>query len=106
MQKIESESFKPVAHVEADLQSLIPSFLNNRKRDILELRKAVETTDFNDLERIGHILKGVSASYGFDKLGEYGAILEAQAKAGALQKCDAVVNLMSTYMQDVVVVYV
>ena len=105
MQNIETETQKPIARVETDLESLIPSFLNNRKRDIADLRAAVKAKDFASLERIGHILKGVSASYGFDKLGEYGASLESNARTKSLAECSENVELMDTYMRDVVVVF-
>lgn len=106
MQNLEVEmNQKPIARVEVDLESLIPSFLNNRKKDIVDLKTYVATKDFKNLERIGHILKGVSASYGFDKLGEYGARLETSAQAYDSQDCGEIVELMAIYMRDVVVVF-
>ncbi len=105
MENTEIETNKPIAHVELDLKTLIPSFLNNRKKDLTDLNAAVASKDFKTLERIGHILKGVSASYGFDKLGEYGSSLEAHARTQALSECAADIALMATYMKDVVVVY-
>lgn len=105
MQEIETENQKPIARVETDLESLIPAFLNNRKKDIIDLRAAVKAQDFANLERIGHILKGVSASYGFDKLGEYGASLETNARTKSIDECAKNVELMDIYMKDVIVVF-
>ncbi len=106
MQNLEVQmNQNPIARVESDLESLIPSFLNNRKKDIVDLRAYVATSDFKNMERIGHILKGVSASYGFEKLGEYGARLETSAKAQLGSDCGEIVELIAIYMRDVVVVY-
>jgi PAS domain S-box-containing protein len=66
---------------------LIPGFLKNRRQDVSALLEALERRDFESVERLGHDMKGVGASYGFQAVTDIGAALE---QAGATADLDAV----------------
>ncbi len=75
-------SRKPVLiQTDADLIDLIPVFVGNRKKDLDRLADLVKNQDYVEIQRLGHTLKGVCASYGFISLGQLGKTLEDQAKA-------------------------
>lgn len=100
------ESSPPSAQVDKDLQSLIPAFLKNRQNEVELLKLAIEEQDFKSLERIGHILKGVAPSYGFEKLGEYGSLLEIKSKANAKEDCTSIVEKIARYVTNVTITFV
>lgn len=62
--------------MDADLVELQPWFLQNRMTEFSGVRQLIENDNFDSLRRIGHNLKGVSASYGFPTLGDLGHQLE------------------------------
>ena len=101
-----TESYQPRAQVDKDLQSLIPAFLKNRQKEVEELRLGLEQQDFQTLERIGHILKGVAPSYGFEKLGEYGSLLEVQSKAKAKAECTTIIENIAYYVKNVTLTFI
>lgn len=73
-----------------DLKEIAAPFLNNRRKELIELQKLLAASDFIAIQNIAHKLKGNAGSYGFDALGELGARLEKGAKAKdskAVQDC-------------------
>jgi HPt (histidine-containing phosphotransfer) domain-containing protein len=61
---------------------LMPAFLSRRVKDLARIDEELTRNGFRVIERIGHNLKGVGCSYGFDGITEIGAALES---AGRLQ---------------------
>ena len=59
-----------------DLYSLIPEYLDRRKEELVQLKKACQNQEWPYLLRIGHSLKGTSPGYGLVKLGSIGRLLE------------------------------
>ncbi|OGA17791.1 MAG: hypothetical protein A3I63_10010 [Betaproteobacteria bacterium RIFCSPLOWO2_02_FULL_66_14] len=72
---------EPAVVVTRELEPLIPNFLANRRRDLEALRAALAAADFPAVGEIGHRLKGVGASYGFDKISAIGRQIEIDARA-------------------------
>ena len=66
--------------IEKDLEELIPGFLENRRNDISNIKNALEKSDFDTIQRIGHDMKGLGGGYGFDAITDMGAELEMAAK--------------------------
>ncbi len=97
---------KYIAEVEADLASLIPGFLENRKKDLQDLEKALAIDDFQKLKQIGHILKGVAGSYGFDLIGQYGSEIEAAASSQDKSTIDQRIKMIAHFLDHVEIVYI
>jgi signal transduction histidine kinase/CheY-like chemotaxis protein len=55
---------------------LVPGFLANREKDVRAARAALKRRDYHALWVVGHTMKGLGASYGFDGITEIGASLE------------------------------
>lgn len=68
-----------VVYVDEMLKDLIPGFLENRRKELLELEGLVAQSNFDELSRFGHKLKGTALNYGFQRLGEIAASLEQAA---------------------------
>jgi HPt (histidine-containing phosphotransfer) domain-containing protein len=68
--------------VQKDLEDLIPVFMSNRRKEIETLRLALANADFEQLRQLGHRMRGVGNSYGFDLISEIGKQVEDGAAAG------------------------
>jgi hypothetical protein len=92
--------------VESELETLMPRFLANRRRDLETIAQSLATPDFERLRKTGHDMKGVGGGYGFERISDLGAAIEA---AAARQDSDELVSLMRQYhdfLSEVDVVYV
>ncbi len=68
--------FQHCALVERSIHDLVPAFLNNRKREVETLRRALVMSDFDLVRQVGHRMRGVGGSYGFDFVTLLGRRLE------------------------------
>lgn len=91
--------------VDSDIADLIPGFLENRRRDVTQLRTALQTADFKAVSFIGHTMKGAGAGYGFAVISEIGSFLESGGPAGEAAPLEAAVDRLSSYLDQVTVVY-
>lgn len=96
---------KIIVDIDADLEDLIPKFLENRRNDVQTLQALIENNDVNALAQLAHKIKGSSASYGFIQLSSLAHELEKAVKndVGSL---DAITNEMKIYLEQVEVHYV
>lgn len=92
--------------IDKDLEDIIPPFMENRKKDILELRKAIDDNDFATMKVIGHKLAGNAGSYGFDELGTFGATLEEASINKDHESCKKQTGLIEDYLANVNIVFV
>ena len=67
--------------VDKYLHDLIPNFMANRHREVDELRAALERKDYERLRQIGHRMKGLGRSFGFDYVSVIGIEIERAARA-------------------------
>ncbi len=91
--------------VDADLEDLIPGFLENRSADIDKLRQALAASDFAVIQSTGHNLKGVGGGYGFEHMSELGAGIENAAKQQDLETATTLTDQLADYLQRVEIVY-
>ena len=96
---------KIVVTVDADLEELIPGFLENRSKDIQILREALAAQEISKLQSIGHSLKGVGGGYGFDALSEIGAEIEIAAKEQNMDPIEELIDRMADYLGRIDVVF-
>ena len=94
-----------VIKVDADLEDLIPGFLENRQEDIKEIEQAVEQGNYEQIKLLGHSMKGSGGGYGFEEITRLGAIIEESA---ATEDSDMILECtksMRSYLSRVRVVY-
>ena len=91
--------------VDADLEELIPGFLENRSKDVGNLRSALAGDDFETLRSVGHSLKGVGGGYGFDLISEIGAKIETAAKAGDKDSIPGLIDEFADYLERVEITF-
>jgi HPt (histidine-containing phosphotransfer) domain-containing protein len=68
-----------IVTVAKDLEALIPRFLANRQKDIATATAALQSSDFDAIRLLGHSIKGVGGSYGFDAISHFGVEFESAA---------------------------
>jgi HPt (histidine-containing phosphotransfer) domain-containing protein len=95
---IMKSAVKNLVRVDPELEHLIPAFLGARKKDLVELSRALSQEDFETKRRIGHILAGVSGGYGFDHLGDLGRELETAATIRKKDVCQNLIKQMQVYL--------
>lgn len=91
--------------VAKDLEDLIPTFMKNRAKELDTLRAALSGGDMEQLRQLGHRMKGVGVSYGFDKVSALGKQIEDGAKSGDRAGIEAAVSQYADYLAKVKIVY-
>jgi HPt (histidine-containing phosphotransfer) domain-containing protein len=91
--------------VAKDLEDLIPTFMKNRNKELETLRTALGAGDMEQLRQLGHRMKGVGISYGFDKVSLLGKQIEDGAKSGNRAGLEACVAEYADYLSRVSIVY-
>jgi HPt (histidine-containing phosphotransfer) domain-containing protein len=77
-----TELAQPVAlsiEMPAGFEDIVPGYLANRKREVLEMAELLAASDFERLSSLAHNLKGSARGYGFPDLVRLGAALEESA---------------------------
>lgn len=98
-------SEKIIVTVDADLEEIIPTFLENRHKDQDIMKNALETNDLATIESIAHKLAGNAGSYGLDELGEIGAQLESACQSGDRDSVKELFRNYSNYLANLEIKY-
>lgn len=91
--------------VSKQIADLVPGFLDNRRKDVAMLRAAMAVRDFSALSQIGHRLKGVGRSYGFDQISIAGEKIEAAAKQANATLLVMLIDDYGHYVRQVKITY-
>ncbi len=91
---------KTVITLDKDLEDIIPSFLENRRKDLERISSAIKEQSYEPIRTIGHRLNGNAGSYGLPKLGEIGAKLEAASEEENLENIKALLGEYRSYMDQ------
>ena len=91
--------------VAKDLEDLIPVFMSNRHKELDTLRVALAASDFEQLRQLGHRMKGVGNSYGFEHISVLGKQVEDGARVGDRASLEACIKDYTEYLSNVEVAY-
>jgi HPt (histidine-containing phosphotransfer) domain-containing protein len=91
--------------VAKDLEDLIPTFLSNRKKELDALRGALAAADFEQLRQLGHRMRGVGQSYGFERVSDIGKRIEDGARHGDKAALEAEIAHYGEYLSRVQIAY-
>ena len=91
--------------VARDLEDLIPVFMSNRRKELDTLRVALASADFDHLRQLGHRMKGVGYSYGFDHVSTLGKHIEEGARSGDRASLEARIGEYADYLAKVQIVF-
>jgi len=93
------------AVVERSIGDLIPTFLNNRQREVESLRRALVMGDFELVRRLGHRMRGVGSSYGFEYVSLLGQRLEQCSRERDADLLGELVSEYADYLSTVRIEY-
>jgi HPt (histidine-containing phosphotransfer) domain-containing protein len=88
-----------------DFEELVPGFVENRHRELEELRDALAAGRYEQLGHIGHRMRGIGTSYGFDRVSALGGELEERAAASDREGLAALIAGYADYLARLKVVY-
>ncbi len=94
-----------VVRPDPDLEDLIPSFMQNRRNELVEIEGAVARKDFGFIRRIAHTWKGICRPYGFVHLETLSRSLEEAGEAENVADADNIAKEMKSYLDNVRIVY-
>lgn len=94
-----------LVRVDASFEPLVPKFLTNRKKEVITMREALASQDFETVRTVAHGMKGAGGSYGFDRVSELAATVEQAAKARDLSAIERDLPLLGSYLDRIKVVY-
>ncbi len=97
--------FQHYALVEGAILDLIPSFLNNRRGELESLRHAQQTGDFELVRHLGHRMRGVGGSYGFEYVTLLGRRLEHCGRERDVELLGELVSEYADYLSTVRIEY-
>jgi HPt (histidine-containing phosphotransfer) domain-containing protein len=91
--------------VAKDIADLIPTYLSNRRKELESLRAALAAGDFEKLRQLGHRMRGVGNSYGFERVTSLGKEIEDGAKSGDKDSLGAHIAAYGDYLSKVQITY-
>ncbi|MEQ8175127.1 MAG: response regulator [Syntrophomonadaceae bacterium] len=68
------------------VNDLMPEFIDSLNENIQDLRRALESGDLEAIQNISHDIKGSAGLYGFKRLSELAALIEAAAREACLPR--------------------
>jgi HPt (histidine-containing phosphotransfer) domain-containing protein len=95
---------KIVVKIDPEIADLIPGFLSNREKDIETMESCLEEGNFEQIERLGHSMKGSGAGYGFDGISGIGSFIEIAGKEEDVEKIKKGISDLRNYLDRVEVV--
>lgn len=94
-----------VVRPDRDLEDLIPSFLENRKRELAEMVAALARSDYEIVRRMAHTWKGICRPYGFVHLETLSKKLEVAGEAENAEEAKSILQQIDEYLSRVQIVY-
>jgi len=95
-----------VAYVPEDLEPLIPGYMANRRKDILNIRQLVVEENYTEAQRLAHSMKGSGGGYGFEEISKLGAEMEIAAKSSTGAEILSGIDKLEHYLDTVSILYV
>ncbi len=94
-----------VVRPDPDLADLIPSFMQNRKNELEELKQARSRNDYEFIRRMSHTWKGIARPYGFIHLETLSRSLEEAGERENATDVERIINEIADYIENVRIVY-
>jgi len=93
-------SSKIIVTIDSDLKEIVPTFLENRNKDLIQIEDFLTQSNWESIESIAHKLAGNAGSYGFNELGEIGANLEEACKSANVTSIHDYCTKYQDYMEN------
>jgi HPt (histidine-containing phosphotransfer) domain-containing protein len=97
---------KTSVEIDTELISVVPDYLDNRRRECRLIEELLADNRFNEIQSVGHRMKGSGGSYGFDEISEIGEALETAAHDSDAETIRSAVSRLEKYLASVTVTYI
>ena len=94
-----------IVHVAADLEDLLPGFLQDWEEEVRTMRGALEKNNFDIIGKLGHDMKGIGGSCGLDVITDMGGCLSEGAKIMDQESIRKHLDMLSGFLERVEFVY-
>ncbi len=94
-----------IVYVDSDLEDLVPEFIENRYEDIEKITQCLDNEEIDEIQRLGHSMKGSGGGYGFHEITNLGARLEEAATRGDKDEIVDINKKLAQYLKVVKVIY-
>ena len=94
-----------IVHVDADLEDLLPAFLQDWEEEVRAMREALEKNNYETIRKMGHDMKGIGGSCGLDDITDMGSGLAEGAKAMDQESIRKNLDTLSGYLERIEFVY-
>jgi len=91
--------------IEAELEELVPRFIQLRHEDIQAIKKALDEGDYETISRLSHTMKGSGISYGFDYISEIGMQMEHAANSQERDGVNKCLLELSSYLENIKITF-
>ena len=95
-----------MVEINGELEPFIPLYLENIRADCLLMEGLLERDGLEEIESLGHRLKGSGGSCGFSAISEAGKTIELAAAAQDRDSVALACRALKRYLDRVRVVYV
>lgn len=95
-------SMRRPLEVSSEVRSLLPSFFSARQADYSRMVSALANQEFDEIDQLGHRLKGSGGSFGFPELSTIGGLLEDAARAGDAEGCAEALDALGATLREAV----
>ncbi|GEM_PF-6606018 len=85
----------------SSINELIPLYLENVHLYLVTLRRALDEENFDEIENIGHKMKGSGKSFGFERISELGKEIEERSREKNKNTLRKLAKSMEDYLSDV-----
>jgi len=92
-----------LVEIDRDLLPIVPEYLENRRRDCVEIGRLLASGGMEYIQTLGHRMKGSGGSYGFDEISAIGEALELAAQVPDFEGIKSAVGRLEKYLARVLV---
>ena len=97
---------KKIVEIGAMIEELIPNYLDNRVKEIEELKSLNSKGDLIALGKLAHKIAGNSGSYGFNDMGTYAKEIERLCGSGTQEGISDLITNIETYLANIEIKYI
>ena len=92
--------------ISSELKEVVPDYLDSMKEEVDLLTQLLLDDEFDQIEQLGHRMKGHGGGYGFHFISECGSNIEKMAKAKDETKIELWIGKLREFLNDLDVIYV
>lgn len=71
--------------IDPAIQALLPNYIRRRESDVETIELLLKRSDFKEIRRLAHNMRGSGKAYGFAKITDLGALMEEAALAADVE---------------------